>query len=455
MKKTHEDLELYKGGGVKNQSYFISAVSAGCEVDINILKTIKNFCKKNNAKPIILGMRKHNRPLKNQPQYYDTKIEKLLGKCLCRNMILNKNLYMLDAQINPQQINPLTGLNRYKKNGKQKSLIVGSPKVMLETKPVGNGKYPRLVLTTGALNKPEYQYNRIGLLAKQMHKIAGVVVKIIDDTFFVLRHVEFDSTNSFIDLGIKYSPNKISKAKVNGLVLGDLHAEKINKNHLKICIEQLQQFNPEFTVLHDVISYSSVSHHNSHDLLQQQYTLKELPSLKHEINLTKSVLQTLDKHSNQLCVVDSNHHDHLAKWISDGRFVKDVVNFEIGCKLATHAMRGRNISQAVLDPADKYIWWQPNDDYYIKGVHVSNHGHRGGNGRFGNPRELSDILNSCVCGHRHSPAIYEEYTCVGINCDFDMGYNKGPSSWLQANCLIYENGTKQLLISVPETDIWK
>jgi len=454
-KKQHNDLDLYKGTALKNQTFFVSAVSAGSDVEIEILNTIKNFCKKNKAKPVILGMRSHARALKNQPSYYDTKIEKILGKCLCRHMFFNSNLYMVDAQINPQQVNPLTGLNRYKDKGRQKSLIVGSPKVQLEAKAVGNNKYPRIVLTTGAINKPEYQYNRVGLLAKQMHRVAGVIVKVIDDEFFLVRHVEFDESNCFVDLGIKYTPETTQKIKTSGIVLGDLHSEKIDKKSLEICIEQLKFFKPDFTVLHDVVSFNSVSHHHSKDILAQQRTFKELHCLKHEIMLARSVLKKIDKYSKQVCVVDSNHHDHLAQWIKDARFVKDVVNFEIGCKLASLALKGNNICQIVLDPADKFIWWDHSSDFYLKGVHVSSHGHRGSNGRFGSPKELSDILNTCICGHRHTPAIVEDYICVGTNSSLDMGYNKGSSSWLQANCIIYENGKRQLLISIPQTTIWK
>ena len=42
-------------------------------------------------------------------------------------------------------------------------------------------------------------------------------------------------------------------------------------------------------------------------------------------------------------------------------------------------------------------------------------------------------------------AIFRKVFCVGTVGEMDMGYNEGMSNWTRTCCLIYNDGTKQLI----------
>ena len=50
-----------------------------------------------------------------------------------------------------------------------------------------------------------------------------------------------------------------------------------------------------------------------------------------------------------------------------------------------------------------------------------------------------------IVGHSHTPAILEGCYQVGVTGKLDQGYNKGPSSWMHAHCVLYGNGKRSLL----------
>ena len=79
------------------------------------------------------------------------------------------------------------------------------------------------------------------------------------------------------------------------------------------------------------------------------------------------------------------------------------------------------------------------------------HGSAGANGSRGNLQIFERGLGNCVTAHTHSAAIIRDAFCVGTVGVMDQGYNKGLSSWTRTCCLIYKNGTKQLINFIPDS----
>lgn len=447
------DLKTKAAGNKKR--FFVSSASVATSVDEKVLNTIFHFCKNTLATPIILGGRAHVRALESQPQFFDSRIRKTLGDCIVSDFVFSELLYAVDAQINPQQITPLTSMGRYKFRGNAASLFVSSPKLSLEAIASGNSETPRLLMSTGAITKPIYQKNRNGKLAQQMHKIGGWIVEILDDGLFLVRPVYFDKKGSFIDLGVRFnSDGTQDKVDALGLVLGDLHSENIRRKSLKISLQQLDFFKPHYTVLHDILSFESISHHSHNKKITRIKQAERFPSLEQEMRQAFSVIDLIAKHSRQFVIPSSNHHNHLMRWLEEERYRDQIINYELGLKLAQKAIHNSNILQEVYDPAKKHIWLSPNEDFKIAGVNVGSHGHLGANGSRGNPKTFTSTYGASIAGHNHSPLIIEDHVRVGTNSEFDLDYNVGPSNWLQANAVVYDDGTVQLLISVPKTEIW-
>jgi hypothetical protein len=450
---TRDDLKI--GAAGKKKRFLITSAMAGSPADEKILSTLKHYCRKTGTTPIVLGCRAHTKALRDQPKTFDKKIKKHLGSCIYSEYVFNRNLHAQDVQINPQQINPTTGMHRFKFLDKIASTIVASPKMHLVTLPVGNGGLPRVLFSTGTISKPDYQKNRIGKLATQMHHKGGWIVEILTDDLFLFRPIEFMGDGSFVDLGVIFRSDGTSdRVRTLSMVFGDLHAEKMRKKSFKICMEQLNFFKPEASFWHDILSASSITHHNHGKAITQFLSHQNFPSLECEIREALKWIQPLFDASMNNFIVHSNHHDHILQWIESERWRNDLPNKEIAHKLSLIAMKGQNLLQAMIDPSHEYVWLGANDDVYVAGIHHSSHGHLGGNGKRGSNWEYANIQGKSYTAHTHSASMFEGVWTVGTNSEFDLLYNKGPSGWIQANGITYETGTRQMFFGIPQTDIW-
>ena len=73
------------------------------------------------------------------------------------------------------------------------------------------------------------------------------------------------------------------------------------------------------------------------------------------------------------------------------------------------------------------------------------HGDRGPNGARGSIKNLRRIGVKSIIGHSHSPGIDEGAYQNGTSTRLRLGYNVGPSSWLNAHTVVYANGKRSLI----------
>ncbi len=88
------------------------------------------------------------------------------------------------------------------------------------------------------------------------------------------------------------------------------------------------------------------------------------------------------------------------------------------------------------------------DSYRIAGIEVGMHGDIGPNGARGSRKNLRRVGVKSVIGHSHAPGIDEGCYQVGTSTLLRLEYNHGPSGWLNADCLILENGKRQIIIYI-------
>ena len=158
----------------------------------------------------------------------------------------------------------------------------------------------------------------------------------------------------------------------------------------------------------------------------------------------------------EVFIVKSNHDNHLLRYIEDGRFVNDPMNYKLGVKLAAAAVDHLDPLQYAIEEilnykSDKVHWLKEDQSCPVYDVEVAMHGDRGANGSRGSLQIFEKGLGNCVTAHTHSAAIIRNAFCVGTVGLMDQGYNRGLSSWTRS-CLIYKNGTKQLINFIPDKD---
>lgn len=477
---------IVKNNNHKNGTYFITAASPtsyldwseddfarakqGEDVQAENLfnpgfNATQTFLKKNKAELIILPMRAHVKALQKQPQHYDPNLKPYL-KNFATEYTFNKHLKAIDAYLNPQQINPLTGLKRlrvYKYNQNDKpgteilpfktSLIIAHSKQMLEVVPTGNNTTPRLIHSTGCITNPGYLRNRIGMIADEDHKLGGLIIEIKDDTFWV-RQVQFDRNDgSFVDLGKRYHANgTVTQERAEAFKIGDLHAGHHDGEALDGMFKLWDLIQPKRIFFEDFFDGSSISHHIERNKLTKAKTPSKFKDLPTEINMCKFVIDTILKKAPKdakFYATASNHHDFLMRYLNEGRYLNDISeNYKIAHKMVVMNLEGKDPLQEYVDPDKKMVWTHENDDIHVEGVQMNVHGHLGINGAKGSKIGHELAHGNAMVAHSHSPSIYHDTFTVGHMSDARHGYNNGPSTWLLCCGAVYKGGAKQLYIII-------
>lgn len=444
-----------KATKTRGQRYIVTTITAKAETNREAFLALLGAAKELDAKLVLLLGRSHNKPMKAQIRYYDPWLKQYAKDVvMVTEYKFNKNIMAVDLQINPQQLNPLTGVKGINWGEDSSSVIVASTQICWETVARGNGKSPRVIVGTGSISEPKYQKDyRTGRMAEQNHDCGAMMLEVANDSKFFMRPLEIDpKTGTFFDIagGVckKYTPEGSFPAKAEGWVLGDKH---IGYNSQKVWDAQkrlAKMVKPENFVLHDLIDGCSVTHHT------WKKTLKRLKSpffsIEEELAAVKGFLEEMSKilPAAKGFVVDSNHHDHITRYLEEGRYVHDKINYDIAHRMIVDILDDKNPLQTRCDPSNKFLWTGDKDDYYIEKVNIAIHGHRGANGSKGSLKSVATFERSAIIGHSHTPGWYRGVLQVGHSSDEDHEYNQGPSSWATADGLIFPGGLKTLIIYV-------
>ena len=176
-------------------------------------------------------------------------------------------------------------------------------------------------------------------------------------------------------------------------------------------------------------------------------------SLEDEANIVAQHLDRFaDKIDGEVVIVDSNHHEHLDRYLEEGRYATDKINLRYSLDIVKAMLDGEQLpvrymieNQTYFRNKNKVKWLEPDEDFNYYGIEVSQHGARGANGSKGNLAIFRKAYKKSMSAHTHQPRIYRGAVSVGTSSLLRLSYNKGLSSWVQGVGIIYENGTFQLI----------
>lgn len=427
--------------------------------------TALSFCKLTGSELIVLPMPAHVKALKSQPQHYDPRLKPYLGN-FATEYTFNNNLKAIEARINPQQVNSLTGLKRLKLKGSNKemdlekeikrfktSIIIAHSKQMMEPVATGNSTHPRILHSTGCITNPAYLRNRIGMLAEDDHLLGGLIVEIDEGTFHI-RQARMDPRDgSFVDLSTRYFSDGTTKyERAEAFKIGDIHPGHHDQEVLNCLYEIWDLTQPKRIFYEDAYDGTSGSHH----LLSKNITKAMLPeyfkTIPAELAMARKVLEESWNRAPkdaELFMTASNHPEHLMGYLERGQYINDCPeNFNIAHRMVVMKMDGKNPLKEYLDPEGRMTWLHENDDYFIDGVQLAAHGHLGVNGSRQGKVGLETTYGSAIVAHSHTPSIYHELFQVGHSSVARHGYNKGPGTWITCSGLQYKRGQKQLIMII-------
>lgn len=395
---------------------------------------------------------------------------------------------MSDVKIQPTAINPMTGMQGMSGIN---SCIFGSPKIQLEMIPVLEGVKPKMMMTTGACTKANYTDSKAGKKGEFHHTLGFVVVEIKNDQTFFTRQVTADDEGNFTDLYYDiwfdgeeqdidfsgYDFPLIAKtewkrdnfgeeptewvgetdiarvSKVDACILGDLHFGNEDPEVIAGTKVLMDNLVPKHVILHDVFDGASINHHESKDpFAQYRKEVNGTNDLRKEVDYMLNRLAMFEQYEN-IVIVRSNHDDFLDRWLKNEDWKK--------MPTAKNSMEYMQYSQILLRQYGEesqvkgvipelinnvypdYITLGRSDSYIVNGWELACHGDVGSGGSRGSIQQFRKLNTKIITGHSHTPGRKDGALAVGTSTIMRMGYNTGPSNWLQSHVIIHKNGKAQ------------
>lgn len=379
--------------------------------------------------------------------------------------MLNENLVLLaDVKTQPTAVEPLSGFDAISGSS---SAILGHTKMQLKSIATPSNKMAKLLTTTGACTLKNYTDSKTGKIGAFHHTHAAVIVEVRGKSFF-LRQLNFDrKTESLTDLDTRYYADRAVKApRPLALVMGDTHVDFIDPGVESATFGKdgmVPLLKPKHLLWHDTLdSYAVNVHHNGNPFNAIAKMQSGRSSIEAEVRRACEFVRARTTADMVSVIVPSNHDDMLRRFIISHDWRTNPVNAEFYLRAALEMVRGTRMTPAGTEypspfpmvfssmvPSMEGIRLLKEDESFtLAGIELSMHGDRGPNGSRGSIKNLRRIGVKSISGHSHTPGIEEGAYQVGTSTRLRLEYNGGPSSWLNAHCLLHEDGKRQLVIII-------
>lgn len=348
-----------------------------------------------------------------------------------------------DLKIQPTASTPLSGLNGL--TGLE-SCIIGHPRVHLKSLPILDGYPNKLLLTTGSVSLNNYTDTKAGKKGEFHHTLGFVIVEL-DGDYFHIRQVQCDEDGSFYDLVYFVDEEGVSlHSGAESIIFGDLHLGETNNDVLEKSFSLADNLRCREIILHDVFNGHSISHHERKmpfNLLKREED--QTNNLYRELEEMKDFFKTYSKYN--FVMVRSNHDEFLDRWLNDVDWRKmpnKKAYLDLAFALSNDTENKGVIPMYLKNNEIKNVYCLGIDDSYrISEWECGMHGHIGGNGSRGGAIQFKNLNTKNVTGHTHTPCREDGHCSVGTLTHLRVGYNKGASSWMHSNFVIYPNGKGQ------------
>jgi len=428
------------------KTYFITSVVPGADVHTVFLSSIETFCKKKSAKLLLL-------PTPPSVSKHDTIDDALLGhpSLVLKDVKLNSKIRISSIPVSPTSVDPVAGLQR--QSQKDGSFIFSSPKQRLKLVPNGHIQLPHALMTPGAITLPYYNTSkRAGRVSEEDHVIGGIIVEIENDSIYHYRQVQADKKGHFTDLGVKYTPSGTVNVLAEAIIPGDIHAGETDPGVKAVVLELTKLLKPNHLILHDLFNGLSVNHHIREMTITRENLGKHF-FLDEELKTTYHELADYAKVAKNVVVVRSNHDLWIDDYLEEGIYTREPYNSKLGRELATSMGSFQIPLEAGVRRLDKpkalknVRFLKIDEDFKLtpKRIQCGAHGHVGANGARGTTAAMEKAYGLSISGHTHTPEILRGAWVVGTSTYLQLGYNKGASSWLQTLCILYQDGSRQLI----------
>lgn len=463
-----QNLDLLHQAIKEGQKRFVvTAAQNNTRANARFLESLERYCNHWGAYLIVLPIHYKNISLYTANQQYrkwwPREIEKYL---IDERVYLGGGIELSDVRISATAADPLSGLREL---GEQRWQIYGHSQVAMEPVATPSDLPPKRLYTTGVVTQRNYSKSKYGAKADFHHTNAAIVVEIASRTTCFVRQLVMEPGGAFFDVagGIvgHYKPDEIVwGARPTAITTGDEHVKFHARSVFKGTYGpegMVPVLKPEHIVRHDVLDgYAGSHHHHKQPLVQfRKWHVRDDDYRAELEQVARFINETTPKDCLNV-MVDSNHHDHLQKFLDKADANKDHINAIFIAEMQ-QAQREAIIAGEDYRPLRLYceprlkcetLWLERNTPFLLNGVDYSQHGDVGVNGARGSAKAMAGTTFKAVVGHSHSPKIVKGVYQVGKSSE-TMEYERGLSTHAHTHCIQYPNG-KRSLIDIAKNGTW-
>lgn len=443
------------------KSILITSAKNNTDTHRGFYNTLLSYAEKNDCDFYVLPTRHKNLGEEYVPEFDNLIQDRLLQTSL--EIPEYKLKIFGNLKLSASLENPLSGLDSMSKGH---SLVVGHPQVQLRTLPRIHETYPPILTTTGSISVKSYKDTKPGVKANFNHSYSALVIEFDEvngNKFVHMRHLNYDEQNDgFYDLDTLYRSNgevEVLPDAALALVTGDEHAifadPVIEQTTYLDPNSLVNTLKPAIIVRHDVLDAHSISHHHKQDFIKRYQKRKDgSDSLQKELDITVDYLNRTTSSEVTSFIVQSNHNEHLYRWLNECDPKKEPWNAKLYHKIMFQVLDKIDNGETGVDPFALYCegllsknirFVGRTERFQLLGIWLGSHGDVGNNGSRGSRQQFSEIPSKSIIGHSHSPGIEKGCYQVGTSSNLRLDYNVGASNWHHCHCVVHNNGKRQLI----------
>jgi hypothetical protein len=456
-----------KSGQVRR--FILSAAQDDTAVHDDFLRNLETYASYLGAE-IMIGGFTYNKSLFEDHAAHTGWYHPSVQKYLVHTSIVFNDDVVFCGEMNtlPTAVDPLSGFEVYTRH---RSGIFPHAKVRLSSIPTMKGTPAKINMTTGAVTMPNYVRKRAGIVASFHHVVGAVLLEIDEEGDWFARHLIADEDGDFQDLDVIVENGKVTTGyRVEAINWGDIHYPATDVNVAdggwggfnKLAPTMLDTLEPRYQFLHDTADFRERNHHetmNPHIGFEKWWRNQE--DIRETFLALGGFLSDFRRDFTQVVVVESNHDLAFERWLREASWKTDPVNAELYLEANLRKLQAIkegesiNMLQWALGQSgaeiDDVIFLKEDESYRIcerdndTGIECGMHGHLGGNGSKGTPRQFTRMGPKANTGHTHSPGIIDGIYTAGTSSLLEAGYNKGLSSWAHAHIVTYPNGKRAIV----------
>ena len=449
----------------QSKLYVFTAAQNATPIHKHFWQSLQHFCNEYGAKLIVSGYRYKNPTSQWTENNRDHEwwCDEVAGSLYQTREPINESLELL-GDVFPQAtaVRPINGFENLTGD---RSCILPHPKVQLRTVATPANQYPKIITTTGACTIENYTQSKAGKLG-EFHHTFGAVLVMVGDSGFQMMQISAQKNGSFYvlmpDGVIKVTHKGVNKKghRLAGLIMGDTHFDYVDEGVIKATFTDngsiVDVGNPNWLVWHDLIDLYSRNRYANSPFLELAKRQDGTDSVHDEM------LRGWARHdelvgNRKSAIINSNHTNARLDWyMNNCDWRDDLNNAEFYLETALHMVRTLEKTDKGHSYDDPFVYWGRkmskaknvhfpilDDPFSIAGIECGFHGHIGpGAARGASLTNMRRIGAKVVFAHIHAPGTEEGAMATGTSTMLRLGYNAGPSAWMNSHVGIFPNGKR-------------